>query len=250
MQHRVIAVMAALPEEIQALHARAASEGPMREEWVLGRSLRYGTIHHTPVILARSGIGKVAAAVTAAVLCQRVDAVVMVGTAGGVGPGVRPGDVVVADSLLQHDVDARPLYPRWQIDGVIRFSPDPALTAGLAAAADAVVDLRRPDLASLGMTTPRRHTGLIVSGDRFIGTRQASDDLRRDLPDALAVEMEGAAVAQVCAGAGVPFAVARTISDRADDDAHLDFPRFLEAVAAPYARDVVVSLIAGMRSGR
>ena len=82
----------------------------------------------------------------------------------------------------------------------------------------------------------------------------AVDHVRRhpdaDLPDLLAVEMEGAALAQVCTTAGVPFALARTISDRADDEAHLDFPRFLDAVAAPYAHDLVLGLLAHLPAGR
>ena len=86
----------------------------------------------------------------------------------------------------------------------------------------------------------------MVSGDQFV-TRSAARTLRQDLPDALAVEMEGAAVAQVCHEAGRPFAVVRTISDRADDDAHLDFPRFVATVAAPYARDVVLATLARLR---
>lgn len=243
----VIAVVAAMQQELAALVAAARAEGPVRTEAVLGRELLHGTLGGAPVVLARSGVGKVAAAATAAVLAQRVGAIIMVGTAGGLGDGVNPGDVVVADSLLQHDIDARPLFPRWELGGLTSFTPDPVLTALLTTAADDVLLRPRSDrggLAGLGITAPRRHSGLIVSGDQFIATRAASDALRADLPRALAVEMEGAALAQVCQAAGVPFAVARTVSDRADDDAHLDFPRFLTAVAAPYARDIVLRALA------
>jgi methylthioadenosine nucleosidase (EC 3.2.2.16) len=86
------------------------------------------------------------------------------------------------------------------------------------------------------------HRGLIVSGDRFISTRADSDALRHALPDALAVEMEGAAVAQVCHDYGVPFALVRTISDRADDNAHIDFGRFIRAVASQYSRALLSEL--------
>ena len=101
----------------------------------------------------------------------------------------------------------------------------------------------RADLAELGLGRPSVHRGLVVSGDVFVATVEASALLRSDLPDALAVEMEGAAVAQVCHVAGVPFGLVRTISDRADSDAHLDFPVFLRAVAAPYAHDLVVAAL-------
>ena len=89
----------------------------------------------------------------------------------------------------------------------------------------------------------RVHRGLIVSGDRFVSSRAESASLRAALPDALAVEMEGAAMAQVCADYGRPLAVMRTISDRADDDAHADFNRFLTEVASPVSRALVMALL-------
>jgi len=101
-----------------------------------------------------------------------------------------------------------------------------------------------PALASFGIATPRAHRGLIVSGDRFVASQAESTRLQQDLPQALAVEMEGAAVAQVCHDFGRPFAVLRTISDRADDQAHVDFPRFLAQVAAEYSRDIVLAALA------
>lgn len=243
----VIAIVAALKEELAAVIAAAHDSGEVRHHTVAGRQFLQTRLVGHEVLLALSGIGKVAAAATAAILAERAQAIVMIGTAGGIGPGVRPGDVVVADALLQHDVDPRPLFPRWEAEGTVRFLPDPTLTATLRDAARRVVDGQRlrphDSFRSLGIAAPSLHTGLIVSGDQFISTRQESDRLRADLPDALAVEMEGAALAQVCTTAGIPFALARTVSDRADDVAHLDFPPFLEAVAAPYARDIVLGFL-------
>lgn len=236
----MIAIVAALPQELSALVAAAKAESGITSEEVMGRTLLKGSLGGMPVILAQSGVGKVAAATTAAVLCQRrVKAVLMVGTAGGLGPNVSRGDIVVADALLQHDVDARPLFARWEAEGVVRQRPDPTLTAALCTAADEVVAARVAQHPSADEQRPRRHQGLIVSGDSFIHTSAAAQALHADLPDALAVEMEGAALAQVCAAARVPFAVARTISDRADDSADSDFVEFLRDVAAPYARDVI-----------
>ena len=85
------------------------------------------------------------------------------------------------------------------------------------------------------LQAPRLHRGLVLSGDRFVATGAESRALLQDWPQALAVEMEGAAVAQVCADYGVPFAALRTISDRADDQAHADFNRFVRAVASRYS---------------
>jgi adenosylhomocysteine nucleosidase len=86
---------------------------------------------------------------------------------------------------------------------------------------------------------PRIHRGLIASGDQFISARSHIEQLNRSLPGLLAVEMEGAAVAQVCFELGVPFAVVRTISDNANEDAATDFMRFVKSVAALYAFHIV-----------
>ena len=85
-----------------------------------------------------------------------------------------------------------------------------------------------------------------MSGDRFVSTAAESAALRRALPDALAVEMEGAAVAQVCHDYRVPFAAVRTISDRADDAAHADFLRFVAAVASRYSLAVIDAWLAAL----
>jgi adenosylhomocysteine nucleosidase len=96
-------------------------------------------------------------------------------------------------------------------------------------------------LAGLGVNTQQIsvHEGLVVSGDQFISNLAQRDDLRARLPDALAAEMEGAAVAQVCFDFKVPFAAVRVISDRADDSAGLNFTQFIEEVAAPYGAHVI-----------
>jgi adenosylhomocysteine nucleosidase len=89
-------------------------------------------------------------------------------------------------------------------------------------------------LRELNVHSPKVHSGLVLSGDRFVPTSQMSKALQQRLPLALAVEMEGAAVAQVCHDYGVPFAAVRTISDRADEAATIDFTRFISEVASRY----------------
>lgn len=226
-----IAIVAAMREELRALQADLRD---IRIERVAGRDFHLGSLHGRPALLALSGIGKVAAATTAALLLDRfdVDALLFTGVAGGLQDGVGVGDVVVADALLQHDLDASPIFPRWEVPltGRSRFPADAAWSDALANAA-----------GSLGYRT---HRGLVVSGDRFVSTAAESRALRAALPDALAVEMEGAAVAQVCHDFARPFAVVRTVSDRADDDAHLDFARFVDEVAAEHARAIVRALLA------
>jgi len=234
-----LAIVGAMHEEIAAL--RPCLEGP-RTERRAGRDFHFGRLDGHDVILVRCGIGKVAAATTAAVLLDTFDAAALLftGVAGGLGEGVRVGDIVVASTLLQHDMNAEPLFPRWEVPltGRARFDADAAWSARLAQASRALA----ADGAHARAATI--HAGLVVSGDRFVATRAESDALRAALPDALAVEMEGAAVAQVCHDFGRPFGVVRTISDHADDAAHGDFQRFVRDVAAPYSRDIVRAALA------
>ena len=229
-----LAIVGAMHEEIAAL--RPCLEG-LRTERRAGRDFHFGRLDGHDVILVRCGIGKVAAATTTAVLLDAFDAsaLLFTGVAGGLGEGVRVGDIVVATTLLQHDMNAEPLFPRWEVPltGRARFDADAAWSARLAQASRA---LAAADAHAVGAAI---HEGMVVSGDRFVATHAESDQLRALLPDALAVEMEGAAVAQVCHDFARPFAVVRTISDRADDAAHGDFQRFVRDVAAPYSRDIV-----------
>jgi adenosylhomocysteine nucleosidase len=159
---------------------------------------------------------------------------------------VRVGDVVVARGFIQHDMDASPLFPRHEVPlyGRALFEADAVLSLQLAEAAQQVLQaaerhLGPETLAQFQLSSPKVHQGLIVSGDRFVSTHAESQALRESLPEALAVEMECAAVAQVCLDYGVPFAAVRTISDRADDTAHTDFNRFIREVASRYSRAIL-----------
>ena len=242
---RRIAIVSAMREELRAL--LALLEGA-RTERRAGRDFHVGTIDGHDVMLALSGIGKVAAAATTALVFDAFDAraLWLTGVAGGLAEGIAVGDVVIARTLLQHDMDASPIFPRYEVPltGRSRFAADAAMADTLAAACGAVLQAPHPALARLGIERPRLHNGLVISGDRFVATAAESAALRAALPDALAVEMEGAAVAQVCADFERPFAVLRTVSDRADDAAHVDFVRFVDEVAAEYSRDIVRAALA------
>lgn len=241
-------------EELGALLAQMPDEQCVR---VAGRDFWVGHLHGQPVVAVLSRIGKVAAAVTATVLLERfgVRAIVFTGVAGGLAPGVNVGDVVVATELLQHDMDASPIFPKHEVPlmGLSRFAADAAISDALS---DVVTGVLRDPVALIGqagvdefgLSSPKVHRGLLVSGDRFVSTTAESAALQRELPDALAVEMEGAAVAQVCHDYGVPFAAMRTISDRADDAAHGDFARFVAVVASRYSLALVDAWLATLPS--
>jgi adenosylhomocysteine nucleosidase len=221
MQQELAAVLALLPDE----HKQAAGG---RDYWV-------GHLHGQEVVAVLSGIGKVAAATTATALIERFGAqrIVFTGVAGGLAPGVDRGDVVVAEAFLQHDLDASPLFPRYEVPlyGTDRFATDAALTQQLAAA------------VRQALHGAHLHRGLVVSGDRFVASAAESQALQQALPEALAVEMEGAAFAQVCHDYGVPFAAVRTVSDRADDEAHGDFLSFIDEVASRHSAAIVEAFL-------
>jgi adenosylhomocysteine nucleosidase len=239
------AILSALPEEqqglIELLHRPHKTVHASRDFW-------QGELHGRPVVLVLAKIGKVAAATTATALIERFGAgrIVFTGVAGGLGAGVNVGDVVVATDFLQHDIDASPLFPRYEVPlyGKTRFDGDAALGARLVNAARAVLGEGQFNSA---YPQAKVHHGLMASGDRFVSGAGESAALLEGLTAAghrvLAVEMEGAAVAQVCHDYSVPFASVRTISDRADDSAHVDFPLFIGEVASRYARAIVEKLL-------
>ena len=228
-----LAIVSAMQQELSAVLALLPDE---RKAVVAGREFWRGHLHGQEVVAVLSRLGKVAAATTATALVEHfgVTSIVFTGVAGGLGPGVKRGDVVIADRFLQHDMDASPLFPRHEVPlyGLAEFPPDAALTRRLA-------DAARAALPGAGL-----HRGLIISGDRFVSTTAEARALQAQLPQALAVEMEGAAIAQVCHDYGVPYAAVRTISDRADDEAHGDFVSFIEQVASRHSAAIVRALLA------
>ncbi|MDQ5896336.1 MAG: adenosylhomocysteine nucleosidase [Pseudomonadota bacterium] len=242
---RPLAIVSAMHQELAALLARG-HQADFERQTHAGRDFWVGTLSGRSVVLVLCGIGKVAAAITATLLAERfgVGALVFTGVAGGLGADVKVGDLVLADDLLQHDMDASPLFPRFEVPltGRSRFPADAALTQALAQACTAALARREPygpAAAALGVTRPALHRGLIISGDRFVSAAAECQALCETLPEALAVEMEGAALAQACHDLGLPFAVLRIISDRADDSASVDFIRFIDEVAAQASAAII-----------
>jgi adenosylhomocysteine nucleosidase len=196
-----------------------------------------------------SRIGKVAAATTVATLIERfnVTHVLFTGVAGSADPNVAVGDIVVAESLIQHDMNTSPLFPRFEVPltNVSRFPSDKYLSGLLIDAAQSFIneDLDKTidiaDRTAFNINNPKVHQGLLGSGDEFITARERLNELKNAIPELLAVEMEGAAVAQVCFEFGIPFSIIRTISDNANEDSPKDFMQFIERVAAQYAFNII-----------
>jgi adenosylhomocysteine nucleosidase len=210
-------------------------------------------------VVVRSRVGKVSAAVTTLLLLEHFGCthILFTGVAGALALELRVGDIVIADRLVQHDMDARPLFPRFEIpllgrtDFPAALAPDAAAAAERYLAGEFSTDVPAPVREKFGLHTPRVHTGQIVSGDQFIADPARTAALRDALPDALCTEMEGAAVAQVCHElGGVPCAVIRVISDQADHAAAVDFMSFIAEAAEFMTGGIVGQMLAAWGTKR
>lgn len=199
-----------------------------------------GTLGKHRVVLVRCGVGKVNAARCAQILIDRfgVNYIVNTGIAGGIGEGLRVADVVIGTELVQHDFDATAFgYARGNLcEPAHRESPS-------VFRSDAeLVDLFRAAAESL-IGPARVRTGRIATGDLFV----ASTEAKREIADtfgAVAAEMEGAAIAQTAAMAGVPFVVLRAISDLADGSSPASFETF-ERETADLSANILQRVIKG-----
>lgn len=225
-----VGIMAAMPEELEAVLELFSAREPVIHHGQ--RAFHRGRIGEQAVVAAYSRCGKVAAAATATELIVRFEiaSLVFTGLAGGIGDGVRVGDLVVPESLVQHDLDASPLFPRFEVPltGIATFTTDASWCARLADAAKERVN----------GTDRRVHHGLLATGDQFIGSETQRQAVRAALPGVVAVDMEAAAVAQVAADYGVPLAVVRLISDSADREAGEAFSESLARHAGACARAI------------
>lgn len=241
-----LGIISALHEEQAGLIEQMQSASTIRRGM---RDYTVGQLWGRDVVCVLSRMGKVAAAATTATLIESfgVTEVLFTGVAGATAPGVRVGDLVLGETLIQHDMDARPLYRRWEVPltKLATFASDVGMTSRLTTACQ---DFLTEDLANLISTeereafqlnAPRLHRGLIASGDEFVHGAERAAQLNALLPGLLAVEMEGAAVAQVCFEFGLPFAVVRTISDEANAQSAIDFLRFVDRIASQYAMQIV-----------
>lgn len=196
-----------------------------------GAALDFGQLRGHDVVIAECGVGKVNAAMLAALLVSEgVHSVIFSGVAGALDPSLRVGDIVISTDCVQHDVDVRALgYPPGQVPGeTFQWRADSRLRETARAACEVLADVAVME-------------GRILSGDQFVADPDHAARLHAEFGGAC-VEMEGAAVAQVCARAGVPFLVIRSMSDTADHTASPDFRAFTE-LAAGQSRAVVLGLL-------
>jgi len=239
----VVGIMSAMPQEADLILSAMQDKTTVR---IGTRECTQGTLEGTPVIFSLAGVGKAAAASTATLLIAqfKADTIIFTGVAGG-GGATRIGDLVIGTHYLQHDLDLRPIFPQFHIYSLNQqiIEADPQLVREMRAAAERFF-AKGVSFPELGIHNPRIHEGSIVSGDQFIATQAQHqaivESTKKLLPHGFhAIEMEGAAVAQVCTELKVPFVVIRAISDKANDQATVDFPLFIEKVGSRYSYGIV-----------
>ena len=190
--------------------------------------------------------GKVAAATTAVslILEFQVNRIVFTGVAGGISPEVQIGDIVIAQRLFQHDMDARPLMRRFEIPltGKTSFEITPQDQQIMVEAVHKFLKTDksfRKTLAEQNIKNPKLIVGDIASGDLFISSPAMKSALIKNLPSVVCAEMEGAAVAQVCDDFGIPLAVVRVISDTADEKVPVSYVGFVNQHAGKYSLSIL-----------
>ncbi len=227
-----IGIIGAMEEEILLLKSKMSN----KKEWTEAKAdFIEGQIGEVEVVLVRCGIGKVNAALTTTLLLAKhdIDLIVNTGSAGGIGAGLHVGDVVIASEIAYHDVDATVFgYSIGQV---------PQMPARYIAN-QGTIEKTITAAKKTGLTPVK---GLIVTSDSFIASQAQTDVILSNFPDALASEMEGAAIAQVCYQFDVPFVIIRAMSDVADEEAGVSFDEFI-IEAGKKSAEMVLELIASL----
>ncbi|PVX45412.1 adenosylhomocysteine nucleosidase [Flavobacterium sp. 103] len=246
-----IGILGAMPEEISGVVSLLKD----KTEVIKGMRTYYlGTINDIEVVVVFSRWGKVASATTVTHLIIEfgITELFFTGVAGAIHPDLNIGDVVIANSLIQHDLDARPIMKRFEIPllgKTILCPPKEMLDKAVESIDELIRDESLIHLLSpkqrekFSLSNPKMVVGQIASGDRFFASHEDKEGLLVMLPEVLCVEMEGAAVAQVCFEYNIPYVIIRTISDEANDNSVVDFNEFISQIASRFGVEIVKKML-------
>lgn len=234
-----IGIISAMQEEVKALLDELKDITTVEK----GKRTYYsGTLFNKEVVIVFSRWGKVASAATTTQLINdfNLDEIIFTGVAGAINKNLNIGDIVIGKNMYQHDMDASPLYDQFVIPILKKKFLETSCTKSLVNATNSFLksytDFIDPtDAETFKITQPKYIEGDIASGDQFISSLEKIKHLNKILPTAVCVEMEGASVAQVCFEYEMPFSIIRIISDKANDNATIDFPKFANSIASNYA---------------
>lgn len=235
--------MGAMPEEMNNIIAAISNKEIIER----GSRIYYkGILEGQEVVAVFSRWGKVAASttVTHLILEFNVDRIIFTGVAGGISPNINVGDIVIAQRLFQHDMDARPLMRRFEIPLTGKTSFEVPLQ-NIEIMSQAVHNFLknnkefRRKLSEQDINHPKMVVGDIASGDLFISSKEMKNALLRNLPSVVCAEMEGAAVAQVCNDYEIPLTIVRVISDNANEEAHVSAIGFVNQHAGDYSLSII-----------
>ncbi|MCH1627393.1 5'-methylthioadenosine/S-adenosylhomocysteine nucleosidase [Fredinandcohnia quinoae] len=222
-----VAIIGAMDEEVTILREMIENK---EEITIAGCEFYSGTLNTQEVILLKSGIGKVNAAMSTAILLQQFnpDYVINTGSAGGYLESLNVGDIVISTEVRHHDVDVTIFdYEYGQVPGMpAAFTSNERLIELAEKSAKEISDMQIVK-------------GLIVTGDSFMNDPDRVEFVRGKFKDLNAVEMEAAAIAQVCHQFETPFVVIRALSDIAGKESNISFDQFLETAAVNSSKLVV-----------
>lgn len=227
----MIGIIGAMSQEVANLKE---AMDDVKVEKAAGMEFCQGMMKGKEVVVVRSGIGKVNAAVCSQILADRyhADAIINTGIAGSLRNEINIGDIVLSQDTLQHDMDATGFgYPVGQIPQMEKsvFQGDSQL---IQAARECCAQVA-PEIGV--------HVGRVVSGDQFVSSKEKKTWLKETF-DGYCTEMEGAAIAQTAWLNNIPFLIIRAISDKADDSAEMDYEEF-EAKAIEHSVKLVLALV-------
>lgn len=207
-------IIGAMPEEIENFQENMKNINTIKKANI---TFFEGELNGSPMVLCQSGVGKVNAAVCTQVLIDKfnIDQIIFTGVAGALHPELEIGDIVISTAARQHDIDASALGFE---KGTIPFAKRSIFRAD-----EQLVDLALK--ASSEVSDGKTVLGLILSGDQFIAAGELSKGLYEQY-NGFCTEMEGAAVAQVCDMNSIPFVIVRSMSDKADGSAEVNFAEF------------------------
>lgn len=239
----MIGIISAMHDELAALLAILEDT----QTKTLGERTYYqGKIKQQEVVIVFSNWGKVAAAITTTQLISTYQPreIIFTGVAGAIDSNLNVGDVVFATQLVQHDMDASPLFPKFEIPLIGKSYFETSANNFLYQCTQVFKDnyfnhISKEEAKYFSIEHPTLVKGLIASGDQFISDDETFNNLKTNLPQLQCVEMEGAAVAQVCEAYRIPFNIIRIISDKADHSAPVDFPKFTKQIASKYAKGIL-----------